>query len=471
MNEQELKALREEYEGIRTKAGAIHALCDAEKRSYTTEENEFVDKSMLRAKEINDKLDAHRKSVEFRNSLETMQQRHFAGSTGANGALLSSGGAGNALSGMNADRFQLTYKEQRNGIARRPEYSEEAAAMYWASLFGRSIDEALPDASEEQRNTLAQMFSRSHHIRGREMRANDLAIGVATKGNEFMTPTLVLDDMFNFVEFLSINPRQHLNYSLSVPKDVTTISIPQLVTMPSASNYTETSSGVIVAPTENTMVFGSQTLTPKDFTVKIKVSMLMQHSLPNAIAYAKRMMGQAANKRDVQKFYIGTGSGEPYGIFIASANCIPTSRNVATVSALVSSAAVIGTSDLRKLTLTVRQQYRRGSHFYLHSDLLKQAMLLKDTEGRWLFDSVNGTIDGYKYIEDDEFMPNTLTANQPLIVFGNPQTYYMADKRSAYRLYTDDRAGDGYSFLVMYGANDGRTPEPYAWARLVAPAS
>lgn len=133
---------------------------------------------------------------------------------------------------------------------------------------------------------------------------------------------------------------------------------------------------------DKTWKFGKRSLTPSDLTKLIKISkkLLSTSALP---------IDTMARERIAEKFTAayenaiinGKGTeGQPLGLFTASDNGIPTSRDVTTAEA-----GKITSDDVINMYMSLRPCYRRNAVWVFNTAVLKDIMKLTDKNGQYLW--------------------------------------------------------------------------------------
>lgn len=121
---------------------------------------------------------------------------------------------------------------------------------------------------------------------------------------------------------------------------------------------------------------------------------------------------------------VGTGSGQPLGVFTASANGVPTSRDVTTAGATLTS------DDLIKTKMSLKPAYRRKARWVMSTDILTDCLLLKDKNDQYLWrpglrDGDPDTLLGLPVIES-AYAPSTKTSGSYIAVLGDFNYYWWA---------------------------------------------
>lgn len=121
---------------------------------------------------------------------------------------------------------------------------------------------------------------------------------------------------------------------------------------------------------------------------------------------------------------VGTGSGQPLGVFTASANGVPTSRDVTT------DGATLASDDLIKTKMSLKPAYRRKARWVMSTDILTDCLLLKDKNDQYLWrpglrDGDPDTLLGLPVIES-AYAPSTKTSGSYIAVLGDFSYYWWA---------------------------------------------
>lgn len=182
---------------------------------------------------------------------------------------------------------------------------------------------------------------------------------------------------------------------------------------------------------DSAWAFGKRELAPKDLAKLVKVSKKM-------IASSAVPIDQLVRNKLAYKFMsafekgilVGTGSGQPLGVFYASNDGVSTGRDVVSDRSAFSKASGMPccADDLIKMKMKLRPGYRKNAVWVMHTDILKSIMLLKDNDGQYMWrpglrDGEPDTILGMPVIES-EFAPNIVGTNLYVAVLGDFKDYY-----------------------------------------------
>ncbi len=184
----------------------------------------------------------------------------------------------------------------------------------------------------------------------------------------------------------------------------------------------------IQAPTADAaLAFGKREFKPHPGTSEILISKTLIRNVSNADALIRGEISEEINKNLEEAYMTGSGAGQPLGIFTASDDGIPTSRDVSTGN----SATELKFDGLINCKMSVKEQYRRNAEWIMHRDVIKQIMKLKDSNGQYIWQPsvTQGAPDMLlsSPVNESEFAPNTFTTGLYLAVFGNLKNYWIVD--------------------------------------------
>jgi HK97 family phage major capsid protein len=167
---------------------------------------------------------------------------------------------------------------------------------------------------------------------------------------------------------------------------------------------------VAMVDEDTAMAFGNRELKPNQLSKQIKVSMklLRTSALPVESLVADRLSYKFAVAQE-NNFLNGNGTGKPLGIFTASANGVPTSRDVATGN----TATAITADGLISAKYALKAQYRGKARWIFHRDAVAAISKLKDNDGQYIWRASlrEGEPDMLLGLplDETEYAPNTFT--------------------------------------------------------------
>lgn len=207
------------------------------------------------------------------------------------------------------------------------------------------------------------------------------------------------------------------------------------------------------AYTESNPTFSQKTIDAFKLTDLVKVSKeLLQDSMFDLEAYLAQEFARAFGVAEEQAFCVGTGTGQPTGIFL------PTGGG--TIGVTASSASSITVDNVIDLVYALKSPYRRNAVFLMKDVTVSALRKLKDSNGVYLWQpSVQqGQPDrllGYP-IYTSPYVPGVEASALP-IAFGDFSNYWIADRmgRSVQRL-NELYAGNGQVGFLATERVDGK---------------
>lgn len=176
--------------------------------------------------------------------------------------------------------------------------------------------------------------------------------------------------------------------------------------------------------------FGKRELRPHPLAKRIKISRKLLRQA--AIDPERLVMERLAYKfglAEEKAFLTGSGAQQPLGVFTASADGIPTSRDV-----VAGSTTAITADGLIDVKHTAKAQYWARGRWLFHRDAIKMIRKLKDSQNQYIWAPVTqgiqsgapGEILDSPYMIS-EYVPNTFTTGLYVGLFGDFSFYWIAD--------------------------------------------
>ena len=178
---------------------------------------------------------------------------------------------------------------------------------------------------------------------------------------------------------------------------------------------------------DTAMAFGKRALHPHPFAKRIKISKDLLARLPSIEAFVRSRLAYKFALTEEKGFLTGTGVAQPLGLFTASTDGIPTTRDVSTGNTTTS----ITFDGLIEAKYFVKSVYWTRCDWIFHRDAVKQVVKLKDGDGQYIWrESVRAgepdTLLG-RPLTISEFAPNTFTTGLYVGLFGDLSNYWIAD--------------------------------------------
>lgn len=382
----------------------LYKKVEAEKRSMTAEERTHDD---ARLNEIND-LRADITRMERQQELEREQ-------------------AASAVTGRQAQEAGQRSDEHSDREHRSRLIAHAQRLSRFASVTGdgasRSV--AFGDRSLEARASLQYTRNHEAYLRGeigeKELRA--LAADVAITGGYLVMPMQMSMDLIQAVDDL-VFIRQHATRHLVTNADG--VGMPSLDADPADADWT---AEIATGSEDSTMAFGRRELKPYPLAKRIKVSnKLIRASAMNVENLVRGRLAYKFAVTEEKAFLTGSGASQPLGVFTASNDGIPTSRDVVTGSA--TNFTMDGIYDA-KYSLKGAYWNRPSTAWGFHRDALKLIAKLKDSQNRYLWEPSQQVGQPDRLIGTplfmSEFFPNTFTSGLYVGMLADWSYYHIAD--------------------------------------------
>lgn len=252
--------------------------------------------------------------------------------------------------------------------------------------------------------------------------ARALSSGVNAEGGYTIPPQEFVVELLKKVDDAVFIRQVATKFPLTKAK---TLGAPSLEADPSDAEWT---TELKTGSDDKTMKFGKREFAPNPFAKRIRISKDLINT--SALAIEDIVRDRIAYKFAIteEKAYLsGNGTGKPLGLFVASANGIPTTRDVSEDNTATS----IKFDGLINAKYSLKDQYLKRANWMFHRDALKQLAKLKDNEKRYIWEqSVQvGQPDRLLGIPfyTSEYAPNTFTAGKYVGIIGDFSFYWIID--------------------------------------------
>jgi len=175
--------------------------------------------------------------------------------------------------------------------------------------------------------------------------------------------------------------------------------------------------------------FGKRALKPHPLAKRIKISnTLLRRSTRPAEALVQERLGYKMGVTLEKAYLVGDGAAKPLGMFVASNDGIPTSRDV-TYTVTNDKTKVDSLIDM-KFSLKGQYQASKTTRWLLHRDFLKAVRKLRDANEQFVWAP---GLQGQPMtlldvpIAMSEFAPNTISSGNYLAVLGDIKLYWIVD--------------------------------------------
>ncbi|TFE30829.1 phage major capsid protein [Cohnella luojiensis] len=180
---------------------------------------------------------------------------------------------------------------------------------------------------------------------------------------------------------------------------------------------------------ETDIELGKRELRPHPLAKRVKVSnTLLRLSAGGAEALVRSRLAYKFGVSQEKAFMTGDGNQKPLGLFTASTDGIPTSRDVVGSN----TATEIKADTLIDALYSLKEAYQVNARWGFHRDVVKAIRKLKDaTTGQYLWQPglQNGQPDMIlaRPFFQSEYAPNTLTTGQYVGIVGDFRYYWIVD--------------------------------------------
>jgi HK97 family phage major capsid protein len=362
-----LKEMREKRSKLIQDARALITKAKDEKRSMTEEENQQYEKLFKEADELRSAIEREERQREAERELEE----------------------------------QLTEEEERN----LPQGGDTGEARGRVDAIVASFRSWLSHGPVEA---------------AQEFRA--LSAGVDTQGGFLVVPETFIRQLIKAMDD-EVVIRSIANI---IPMaSGAAIGVPTLETDPGDADWTtELGTG----REDDQMKFGKRSMQPHPMAKRIKISeQLLRTSALPAEALIRQRLGYKFGVTMEKAYMIGDGNKKPLGLFQASNDGIPTSRDVSEGNLATKPTAV----GLINTKYSLKTPYWKKSNWLFHRDSMKEIAKLTDANGQFLWreSARDGEPDRLlgRPVRMSEFVPNTLAAGQYIGMLGDFNNYWILD--------------------------------------------
>lgn len=366
---QKLNELRDQRGKLVTEARAIIDKAEAEKRGLTAEEQGKCDELITKQEEIRSQIDREMKLVEAERSA-----------------------AEETLRSKDAAKDKPQGEVRGNGKNESPEY-RSAYAKFMA--YGKD------------------------GLSGDEMRA--LQSDVSTTGGYLVMPQEMVNGLLKNVDNAVFVRQKATKYR--VP-NAASLGVATLAADPADADWT---SEILTGGEDSTMAFGKRELTPHPIAKLIKLSNKLLRQVPSVEALVNQRLSYIFAISQEKAFMTGHGVNQPLGLFTASNDGIPTSRDVSTGNTTTS----ITIDGLIEAKYSVKGQYHNAAEWLFHRDAVKMLAKLKDGDGQYIWQPTKTLADPDmllgRPVNMSEYAPNTFTTGLYVGLFGDFSNYWIAD--------------------------------------------
>jgi len=313
--------------------------------------------------------------------------------------------------------------------------------------------------SPEYRDAFCRALKDERMLNPEEQRA--LQSDVPTSGGYLVPPIQWVNELLQAVKDL-VFIRQRA--TIRTVMGAESLGVPTLDANIADFNWTNE---LATGSEDTSMAFGKRELQPHPLAKSIKLSKKLLRQDPKVDQLVRDNLAYVLGTTQENAYLTGSGVGQPLGLFVASSNGIPATRDVSTGN----TATEIRFDGLIKAKFGLKGQYWPRAAWLFHRDALSQITILKDGNGQyiWIPNTRVGEPEmllGFPFIMS-EFVPNTFTTGQYVGIVGDFSFYWIADAldmeiQVLYELY----AATNQNGIIMRYEGDGAPVLGEAFARV-----
>jgi len=293
----------------------------------------------------------------------------------------------------------------------------------------------------------------------------DLSADTASEGGNIVAPQQFVAEVLKKMDDLVFMRELATKYTLN---SFANLGVPTITADPADADWT---TEVAAVSNDTALAIGKRTMAPNMLTkgIKVSIKLLEVATLPAEQIVADRLAYKFAIAQE-KAFLTGSGSGQPLGVFTASASGISTGRDVSTGN----TSTAFTFDGLTEAQMSIKQQYRANGSWLLHRDAVKMARKIKtgisgDTTYIWQPSTQLGQPDTLlgRPVFESEYVPNTFTSGLYVGLFGDFSKYWIVDQLP----YTVQRLVELYAGTNQVGfigrmSSDGAPVDELAFARV-----
>jgi len=254
-----------------------------------------------------------------------------------------------------------------------------------------------------------------------ELRA--LQADADTEGGYLIAPETFVAQLIKFVDDM-VFVRGHANVLPPLTQSAK-LGVPSLDTDISDLDWT---TELATGSEDSSIAIGKREMEPHPMAKLVKISnKLLQVGAISAEQLVRDRLGYKTGVTQEKAYLNGTGAGQPLGVFTASADGVPTSRDVSTGN----TSSSIMFDGLIEAKYSLKPQYWARARWTFHRDAMKQISQLKDGEGRYIWRASvrEGEPDRILNhpMDISEFAPNTFTTGLYVGLFCDWTRYWIVD--------------------------------------------
>ena len=203
------------------------------------------------------------------------------------------------------------------------------------------------------------------------------------------------------------------------------IGVPTLDADPADADWT---SELETGSADSSMAFGKRNMEGHPLAKRILISRkLLRNTALNAEALVTQKFIYKFGVTLEKAYQTGNGVDQPLGVFTASSDGIPTSRDISTDNSITA----LSFDGLISAKYSLKSQYWNSASWLFHRDVMKTVSKLKDNDGQYLWrisvrEDEPDTILG-RPVRMSEYAPSTMTSGQYVGMLADWSWYWYLD--------------------------------------------
>lgn len=371
-------------------ARKIQDAADKEKRSLSKEEESSFDKYITESDALKLEIEKEERDETRRNRLIDLEREM-------------SSSAGRATQADDEHRIDPNKPDRRGGSA--------PTETRWKSRNGveRVVRHAGLAGTEDYRGACHRWLQTGDPTGMRKARqdweSRGLQADIDVEGGFLIGPTQMVAGILKNVDDM-LFVRQHATVII-----VNNAQSLGQVTLDTDMDDGEWTSEIKTGSEDTATRFGKRELHPHPLAKRIKISETLIRKAPDIEGFVNERLAYRIALTEEKAFLTGSGNKRPLGVFTASDDGIPTSRDIQT-----GSATDITADGLIDCRYSLKEQYIREARWLFHRDGIKRVAKLKDGEGQYLWrpglvaDQPDRILN--IPVDSSEHAPNTFTTGQ-----------------------------------------------------------
>jgi len=292
-------------------------------------------------------------------------------------------------------------------------------------LAGRQADDSPESgrASAEYRSAFATAIRYgSGAMNSNEIRA--LAAGSDSTGGAMLAPQQMVDTLIKALDNQVYMRQWATKFTVEGAK---TLGAPALTADPAEGDWT---TEILTGNEDSSMAFARRELTPRPLAKRIKVSNTLLAQAPDVEALIVDRLSYIMAVPQEKKFLTGAGTTEPLGVFTASADGVPTSRDVSTGN----TETAVTFDGLISTKYMLKGQYWNRANWLFHRNVLAEVAKLKDDNKQYIWRESARVGEPDRLlglpVYMSEYAPSTMTTGLYAGILGDFSNYWIADSKS-----------------------------------------